>query len=119
MNSDVDVFVDRRRNEESAVLAIIGRQISPSTAQGDSQWRTRNDHSSVRELLPKNCFHFARVAAGTFMSASTNHDTVLSELMTTDTATSPISRYLKRNAVLPWRRKNRKAKTRSGKNSAA
>ncbi len=44
MNSDVDVFVDRCRNEESAVLAIIGRQISPAAAQRNSQWRTRNDH---------------------------------------------------------------------------
>ena len=44
MNSDVNVLVDCRGDEESAVLAIIRRQISPAAAERDSQWRTRDDH---------------------------------------------------------------------------
>jgi hypothetical protein len=44
MNSDVNVLIDCGSYQESAVLAIVGRQISPAAAERDSQWRTRDDH---------------------------------------------------------------------------
>ena len=53
------------------------------------------------------------------MSASTSQDTVVSEFMTTETATSAISTYRKWNAARPLRRKKRKTKIRNGKNSAS
>ena len=40
------------------------------------------------DVLPRNSFHVAFVSAGTFVSASKSQDTVVSELITTDTTTS-------------------------------
>jgi hypothetical protein len=44
MNSDVNVLVDCRGYQESAVVAIVRRQVSPAAAERDPQWRTRDDH---------------------------------------------------------------------------
>src|SRR5262249_13693936 len=45
MDGHVNIRVDRRCNQESSVLAVIRRQISPAAAERDSQWRARDDHS--------------------------------------------------------------------------
>src|SRR5436190_23714231 len=44
MNSDVNVHVECRGYKKSAVIAIVRRQISPTPAERDSQWRTCDDH---------------------------------------------------------------------------
>src|SRR6185503_7223345 len=44
MNSDVNVFIDGRGYQKSAMVMIVRRQISPAAAERDSQWRTRDDH---------------------------------------------------------------------------
>jgi hypothetical protein len=33
VNYDIDIFVDRGRDEKSAIFPIIGRQVSAATAQ--------------------------------------------------------------------------------------
>ena len=40
----VHVLVNRRGNQEAAVLAVIGRKISASAAERDSQRAARDDH---------------------------------------------------------------------------
>ena len=42
---DVDVLVDRRRDEEAAVLAVVRRQVGAAAAERDAQRATRDDHS--------------------------------------------------------------------------
>src|SRR5262249_30130181 len=44
MQRDVDILVDRRGDEEAAVLTIVGREIRPSAAERDAQGRARDDH---------------------------------------------------------------------------
>ncbi len=41
---DVDVLVDGARDQEAAVLAIIGRQIGAAAAEADAERATRCDH---------------------------------------------------------------------------
>ena len=47
MNVDIDMLVDRRGDEKSAVLAIIRRQIGAAAAERNSQRRTRDDHPGI------------------------------------------------------------------------
>ena len=44
VQSDVNVFIDRRRNQETAMLTIIRGQVCPSATERNAQWRTRDDH---------------------------------------------------------------------------
>src|SRR2546423_15197403 len=41
---DVDVLVDRRGDEKTAVFAIVRRQIGATAAERNTQRRTGNDH---------------------------------------------------------------------------
>jgi hypothetical protein len=41
---DVDVFVDRRGDEEAAVFTIIGRQVGATAAEGNAQRGSGDDH---------------------------------------------------------------------------
>ena len=47
---DVDIFVDRRRDEEAAVLAVIRGQVGPAAAEGDAKRRTSDDHQGIFDL---------------------------------------------------------------------
>jgi hypothetical protein len=42
---DVHVLVDRRRDDEAAVLAIVGRQVGATAAEGNPQRASRDDHA--------------------------------------------------------------------------
>ena len=44
---DVDVLVDRRRDQEAAVLAVIGRQVGAAAAQRDAQRAAGDDHGRL------------------------------------------------------------------------
>jgi hypothetical protein len=41
---DVDVFIDGRRDDEAAMLAIVRGQVGASASQRDAQWRAGDDH---------------------------------------------------------------------------
>ena len=41
----VDVLVDRRRDEESTVLAVVGRQVRATATERDAKRAARDDHS--------------------------------------------------------------------------
>ena len=44
MQRDVDVLVDRARDEKSAVLAVIRGKVGAASAEGDAQGRTDDQH---------------------------------------------------------------------------
>ena len=44
MHRDVDVLVDRRRDQEAALLAIVGRQVGAAAAERDAKRRAHDDH---------------------------------------------------------------------------
>ena len=44
VKQDVDVLVDRRGDEESAVLLVVGRQVGSPAAERDPQWASGHDH---------------------------------------------------------------------------
>ena len=45
---DVDVLVDRRRDQEAAVLAVVGRQVGAAAAERDAQRTARDDHRGAK-----------------------------------------------------------------------
>src|SRR6266404_7188391 len=44
VQGDVDIFVDCRRDEKTAMVSVVGGEVSAATAQGDTQWTTDDDH---------------------------------------------------------------------------
>jgi hypothetical protein len=50
MNIDVNILVDGGRDEKPAMFPIVGREISPAAAEGDSQGRARDDHSGIARV---------------------------------------------------------------------
>ena len=44
MQQDVDVLVDRRGDEEAAVLLVVRRQVGPAAAEGDAERAAGHDH---------------------------------------------------------------------------
>src|SRR5579885_278579 len=81
--------------------AFVPKPIETNASVGLPLARQLTAIAYCRAFLPKSSFHFAFVAAGTFRSASSNHETVESEFITTEAAT-----------------KTTKQNPRNGKNSA-
>ena len=48
MERDVDVLVDRGRDDEAAVLAVVRRQVGAAAAEGNAQRAPRDDHGATR-----------------------------------------------------------------------
>ena len=42
---DIDILVDRRGDEEPAMLLVVGREIRAAAAERDPEWRARDDHA--------------------------------------------------------------------------
>ena len=53
MHRDVDVFVDRRRDQKAALLAIVGGQVGAAAAERDPKGRAHDDHG---RYLPVDLF---------------------------------------------------------------
>ena len=47
-HADIDVFVDRRRDQKSLMLAVIGGEIGAAAAEADAQGRSHDDHGCAR-----------------------------------------------------------------------
>ena len=50
VDRDVDVLVDGGRDQEAAVLAVVGRQVGAAAAERDAQRAARDDHRGVSRV---------------------------------------------------------------------
>src|SRR6266446_576361 len=73
MNVYINVLVDGRRDDKSAVLTIIGRQVSTAAAERDSQWRARDDHSGFTSSLANDFPPFVSVRVHSWLIAPDRH----------------------------------------------
>src|SRR5262249_41804259 len=52
VHQDVDVLVDRRGDEEPAVLLVVRRQVGPPAAERDAEGAAGHDHGSILRSFP-------------------------------------------------------------------
>ena len=54
MDGDVDVLVDRRRDDEPAVLAVVRRQVGAAPSQGNPQRASGDDHRASPQAVSRS-----------------------------------------------------------------
>src|SRR6476661_5751132 len=67
-DGDIHVLVDRGREEEAPVLAIVRRQVGPAAAQRDPEGTARDDHR--RSTAAPKSYPDCRWIASTMTSAA-------------------------------------------------
>jgi hypothetical protein len=50
-DGDVDILVNRRRDDEAAVLTIVGREVGAASAERDAQGTSGDDHGRQVRLV--------------------------------------------------------------------
>ena len=51
MHHDINILIDRRGDEEAAVLLVVRRQVGPPAAEGDAERAAGHDHDNDLPLV--------------------------------------------------------------------